>query len=391
MGTVTKSARRRPDRIAQLTAQVQALTARLAALEATPEPSENGNGHKAPQSRRDLLKLAGAASAGAAGSILLRTVPAAVTSGLPVVVGNSTTNDSATTTDLSPTTATAASPLFQATGQGVLSTTTVPATASTTPPLSQSVPLIGAIGAGGALPNIGTPPIPDYPGFAPIQGVGGVTSVAVSGGTVEYSEGVNGYGTGATGFGVTGESDVGYGVAGGSGGIDLAAIGHGRLLQAALLDSNGNTLPGPPTYLPNDFEQVRDVNGVLWLSKPDGSWRPVKSTVVTITPFRIYDSRPAKKAANSFTDIPVAGVGGIPTYAVGVFGNLTALGPAADGFLTMFPKGGTLNQVNSLNFLKGVVLSNHVMVGLGTGGAVTVFVSGNGATSFLFDVYGYIV
>ena len=57
MGAITKSARRRPDRIAQLTAQVQALTARLAALEATPEPGENGNGHKAPQSRRDLLKL----------------------------------------------------------------------------------------------------------------------------------------------------------------------------------------------------------------------------------------------------------------------------------------------------------------------------------------------
>src|SRR2546422_4097433 len=165
MGAITRSARRRPDRIAQLTAQVEALTARLAAIEATRESSENGNGHnKAPQSRRDLLKLAGAAAAGAAGSILLGNVPAAATSGLPVVLGNSTTNDSATTTDLFPTTNTAASPLFQATGQGVLSTTVVPATASTTPPLSQSVPLIGAIGAGGALPNIGSPPIPDYPG-----------------------------------------------------------------------------------------------------------------------------------------------------------------------------------------------------------------------------------
>src|SRR2546430_2613446 len=217
--------------------------------------------------------------------------------------------------------------LVQAPGQVVPPTQTVPRTASTTPPLSQSVPLIGAIGAGGALPQIGVPPIPDYPGFAPIQGVGGVTSVAVSGGTVQYSEGVNGYGTGATGFGVTGESDVGYGVAGGSGGIDVAAIGHGRLLQAALLDGNGNTLPGPPTYLPNDFEQVRDVNGVLWLSKPDGSWRPVKSTVVTITPFRIYDSRPAKRPANSFTDIVVAGVGGVPASAAGAFPQLTAPGP----------------------------------------------------------------
>src|SRR5438067_1221258 len=58
MGAITKSARRRPDRIAQLTAQVQALTARLAALEATPEPSENGNSHKVPQSRRDRVDFA---------------------------------------------------------------------------------------------------------------------------------------------------------------------------------------------------------------------------------------------------------------------------------------------------------------------------------------------
>src|SRR5438067_3840238 len=274
MGAITKSARRRPDRIAQLTAQVEALTARLAALEATPEPSENGNGHKAPQSRRDLLKLAGAAAAGAAGSILLRSVPAAATSGLPLVLGNSTTNDSATTTDIFPTTAppSAPSPLFQATGQGVLSTTTVPATASTTPPLSQSVPLIGAIGAGGALPNVAGSP--DYPGFAPIQGVGGVTTIDVGPpeGTKQYSEGVNGYGSGATSFDVTGESDDGYGVAGGSGGIDIAALGHGRLLQAALLDSNDQTLPGPPAYTANDFEQVRDVNGMLWLSRLGGAW-----------------------------------------------------------------------------------------------------------------------
>ena len=116
------------------------------------------------------------------------------------------------------------------------------------------------------------------------------------------------------------------------------------------------------------------------------------NSVITVNPFRIYDSRPNARPANSMTDIPIAGVGGIPADAIGVVGNLTALGPAANGFLTMFPKGSTLNQVNSLNYSKGVVaLSNHVTVGLGTGGAVTVYVSGNGATNFLFDVGGYII
>src|SRR5205823_6224928 len=204
MGSSKKTAQPQPDVVARLTAQVEALTARLDMLEGSPRHSENGNGHnKAPQSRRDLLKLAGAAAAGAAGSILIGNVPAAATSGSPVLLGNATTNDSATTTDLFPTTATAASPLFQATGQGVSPTTTVPATASTTAPLSQSVPLIGAIGAGGALPSVAGSP--DYPGFAPIQGVGRVTTIDVGPpeGTKQYSEGLNGYGSGATGFGVT--------------------------------------------------------------------------------------------------------------------------------------------------------------------------------------------
>ena len=96
-------ATKKTDRIAQLTAQVEALTSRLNALEAPVEADQNGNGHKAgPQTRRDLLKLAGAAAAGAAGTILLRTAPAAATSGMPVLLGNATTNDSAATTDLFP-------------------------------------------------------------------------------------------------------------------------------------------------------------------------------------------------------------------------------------------------------------------------------------------------
>ena len=84
MGSSKKTAQPQPDVVARLTAQVEALTARLDMLEGSPRHSENGNGqNKAPQSRRDLLKLAGAAAAGAAGSILIGNVPAAATSGRP--------------------------------------------------------------------------------------------------------------------------------------------------------------------------------------------------------------------------------------------------------------------------------------------------------------------
>lgn len=384
---------RRPDRVAQLTAQVEALTARLEALETEPQSSENGNGHQsAPQSRRDLLKLAGAAAAGAAGSILLGSVPAAATSGSPVLLGNSTTNDSASTTDLFPTTATAPAPLLQATGQGVSATTVVPPTVSATGPPSQSIPLIGAIAPGGSLPLVGNPAINDYPGFAPIQGVGGNTTITFSNGSQKtFSEGVNGWGAGKTGIGVSGESDIGYGLAGGSGGIDIAAIGNGRMLQLSLPTAMLTSPPaGPPKYLPNQYEQVRDGNGILWLSNPLGGWRRINS-VIPVAPFRIYDSRPNAKPANSVTTITIAGVGSVPADAIGVFGNLTAIVPAADGFLTMYPTGLAVPSVNSVNYSRGVsAWSNLVMVPLG-GGQVSVFVSGNGPTNFLFDVSGYII
>lgn len=267
------------DDVGRLTAEVEALKARLESLEAGARPNGNGNGHghSAPQTRRDLLKLAGAAAAGAAGSIVLGAVPAAATNTLPIVLGNQTSNDAATTTDIFPTNNVFPAPLFQATGQGVPTTTTVPPTASSNPnaPLTQSIPLIGAIGPGGSLPLIGT--TNDYPGFAPIQGVGGTATITTSTGQKPVSEGINGYGAGATGIGVSGESNVGYGLVGGSGGIDIAALGGGRILQLALLDTMLTAPPaGPPNYVPNDFELVRDANGLMYASLPGGAWVPLQ-------------------------------------------------------------------------------------------------------------------
>jgi len=273
---------RRSDVVANLTAQVEALQARIETLEGPA--AGNGNGGRqaqGKQSRRDLLKLAGAAAAGAAGSIVLGAVPAAATNGLPLTLGNSTTNDAGLTTTIFSTTGTTPAPLFEALGQSVTGPTTVSPLASSSPPILQSVPLIGAIGPGGTLPAIGSPAVIDYPGYAPIQGVGGVATVPDNSttppGTKVVSEGVNGFGTGLTGIGVTGESDSGYGVVGGSGGIDLAALGNGRIMMAPPHPSLLASPPaGPPTYLPNDFEMVRDGNGLLYVSLPTGKWVPVQ-------------------------------------------------------------------------------------------------------------------
>ena len=115
-----KASVHRSDDVVQLRATVDALTARIEQLEGGSAP----NGHEsggAPQSRRDLLKLAGAAAAGAAGSIVLGSIPAAAANGDPITLGTSTGNDAGSTTDIYPTGGTAPSPLFQATGQGASS------------------------------------------------------------------------------------------------------------------------------------------------------------------------------------------------------------------------------------------------------------------------------
>ena len=420
MGASGKGTRRQPDEVARLTAQVAELTGRLEALESTPR-SDNGNanGHdNAPHSRRDLLKLAGAAAAGAAGSILLGSVPAAATNGQPVLLGNNTTNDAGLTTDIFPTGATAPAPLLQATGQVVSSTTTVPATVSTSAPTLQSIPLIGAIGPGGALPPVGDPPVNDYPGFAPIQGVGGQATI---GGKV-YSEGVNGWGGGSRGIGVTGESDSGYGLAGGSGGIDIAALGNGRVLQLSL---PGGPAPatnwlfaspaGPPTYTPNDFEMVRDGNGVVWLSGAGGTWRRANSLRVdnqlgtaAFTPARIVDTRDGTGLAGSglsagqplqpgVTYVFGPFAAGLPPDAVGIVGNVTAVGYTGAGYITVFPAGVATPITSTVNFappFQGSGWANACTVGFGTGassGKISVRLSNNGITSHVIvDVTGYI-
>src|SRR6202171_946002 len=145
----------------RLTALGEEMKGRLERLEGGTPDIDTGNGNA--HSRRDLLKLAGAAAVGAAGAIVLRGVPAAAATGDPILMGQ--TNSTGLTTNIVPG-STNPSPILQALGQGV-TPPTVPVNV-----LNQSIPLIGAIGPGGILPPVGNWTAA-YPGFAPIQGVGG--------------------------------------------------------------------------------------------------------------------------------------------------------------------------------------------------------------------------
>src|SRR5712691_4359383 len=182
--------------VTRLTALVEEMKGRLERLEGgtpgpppRPSPASGGerNGSEDAHSRRDLLKLAGAAAVGAAGAVVLRGMPAAAATSNPML--NGTTNDTGLTTNLVATGGSSPSPILQALGQGV----TAPIVPANEP--NQSIPLIGAIGAGGSLPAVGTAPA-DYPGWAPIQGVGGVGVITVNNVQQTVSEGINGWGKG---------------------------------------------------------------------------------------------------------------------------------------------------------------------------------------------------
>jgi hypothetical protein len=320
--------------------------------------------------------------------------------GDPILMGQ--TNTTGATTNIIPAAGVASgpSPILQAYGQGVSPPPVVPPNLN-----NQSIPLIGAIGPGGSLPPIGTPPQNDYPGFAPIQGVGGVSTVTVNGVSQTVSEGINGWGKGKTGIGITGESDLGYGVVGGSGGIDLAALGNGRILQLALPgDPNGllsSPPSGPPNYVPNDFEQVRDGNGVIWVSHqaPDKSppgayWRRL-NTMIPITPVRAVDTRSGLGGVNGIQPVgstqtwALAGSNGVPANAVGLVGNLTAAFYTESGYLAIFPGGTAWPGNSTVNFSPASsAWANFFVVLFGAAGNVSVYM---GATSHvILDVVGYI-
>jgi hypothetical protein len=382
---------RLPKEVAELTALVEEMKDRLERLESgTSDPD---SARETARSRRDLLKLAGAAAVGAAGSVVLRGVPAEAATGTAML--NGATNDTGATTNIIPTAATSPSPILQALGQGVTAPT-VPANAP-----NQSIPLIGAIGPGGSLPPVGSAPA-DYPGFAPIQGVGGIATITVNGAPQTVSEGINGWGKGQTGIGVTGESDVGYGVVGGSGGIDLAALGNGRVMQLSLPNGLLSSPPsGPPNYRPQAFEQVRDGNGVIWVSHPAPAnspaaayWRRLNS-MIPMSPVRAVDTRSGLggvygiQPAGTTQTWGIAGGNGIPLGAVGLVGNLTAAAYNASGYLAIFPGGTAWPGNSTVNFSPAsYAWANFFVVLFGAGGTVSVYM---GATSHvIMDVVGYL-
>jgi len=349
-----------------LAGQVTTLGARISELESAPAAATGAKADRTP-SRRQLMRLGGAALLGAGAAAVGGVVPAAAVTGGNVVLGN--INDAGATTALGATAATDPEPLLFVHAQG----------AATTPSAT-----------GAALVVHGSPN----------ANSDGISSLAA---------------TAATGIGVHGVADAGYGVVGTTvTGIELAALGQGRIMQVA------NTTTGAPPFTPNQHELVRDGTGAVFASRAAGAgaaaWKRMNTLRVDnpsgdgtpFAPARVINTDTAVGPIVGGITGPlmqgqtytwtIAGTGGIPLDAIGFMGNIVAVAYTSGGFLTIFPAGTTRPVVSSLNFAQaGTVFAwgNSFLVGFGVGanaGKISIFIglnAGTDTTHVVVDVFAF--
>jgi hypothetical protein len=124
-----------------------------------------------------------------------------------------------------------------------------------------------------------------------------------------------------------------------------------------------------------------------------------------ITPCRVVDSRttnategtngqPLPRGPHSFR---IQGQCGVPVGATAITGNFTIVTPTVEGYLKLWPAGGTEPLVSTLNFLAGDTIANGAIVPLaavvGAANDLSVRISeattGAGTADFIIDVTGY--
>ncbi len=121
------------------------------------------------------------------------------------------------------------------------------------------------------------------------------------------------------------------------------------------------------------------------------------SSLVTIPPVRVADTRPgqpvpfpaakAPLAAGATLEVPIAGQFGVPADAAAGSLNVTAVGPAGSGHLTVYPCGQPQPQTSSLNYADGQTVANTVLAAIGADGKVCITTSNT--TDVLVDLDGW--
>jgi hypothetical protein len=136
---------------------------------------------------------------------------------------------------------------------------------------------------------------------------------------------------------------------------------------------------------------VADVQGYYG---PDAG--PGGAGYVAVTPARVLDTRigvgapTARLASGATLALHAAGAGGVPATGVSsVVLNVTAVSPAAPGWLLAWPAADPFPLAANLNFTTGDIVPNLVTARTGTGGVVDLYDGSSGALDVVADVSGW--
>ncbi len=333
------------EKVRELQRSVDEMRGRLARLD-----GETGKEAPKRRSRRGFMTLGAGALVGALGWAASKPTPASAANGATVATGATVTGETPTVIQ----------------GDGVAPAPT-PVFAAASTNFSQTA-LTTAGGFAGALQGLGT------------------TTGAV--------EGVDGWAQGAQAFGVYGLTDSGTGVVGESNvGIGLYARRSGRIRQDGLVAA------GVPGYTPNDFEQVRDANGTLWISVAGGAWKQVATTALNLfpDPRRIYDGYVQPTAPGTYGPIDATqkmtttgGLGGPSGVPAGAQAAYCAVQSYNAGVMTLFPDlapdPGIANWASTTN---GPLNLLYVFVPLSAAGKFKIHTYFTGQK--FIDVWGYLM
>jgi hypothetical protein len=338
------------DQVRQLTSTVDEMKARMARLEGAGPEDKNGTKRS---SRRGFLRLGAAAALGSVGWVAAKAIPASATTGNPVLLGTANSADQPTT---------------------VAGTGTNPQIVAAIDPSFSQPALTTAGGFAGTLQGLGS-------------GVLTLPNPAV--------EGVDGWAQGTKAFGVYGLTDSGTGVTGESStGIGLYARASGRIRQ------DGQAGPGAPIFGANDFEQVRDSTGAMWISKPGGTgWKQVATTDLGMhifpNPRRVWDGNAQPTGPGLYGPVDATlkaatqggGPSGVPAGAQAAF---CAVQSYNAGVLTIYPDGTPdTGQANWAATADGPLNMLYMFVPLSTAGKFRFHAYFTGPR--YFDVWGYLV
>jgi hypothetical protein len=129
--------------------------------------------------------------------------------------------------------------------------------------------------------------------------------------------------------------------------------------------------------------------GVLIASAATGS----PSSFVPTDPVRVLDTREAASPIQTLGEgatVTLALTGRVPAEATAVALNVTAVSGTAQSFLTIWPTGGPMPQVSSVNWKDGAAYPNAVHVELGTNLSINIR-NNVGMVDVVIDLNGYYV